>query len=142
MRQYPPRSPKARDWGHPHRGWERLLRPGPLAGGATNQWENHGDPWDPNDDVAPGYARPVDALDGCFYDHDKCYTRARNPRVGQRCTKQYDQATTACDFKLAQCAAQLSEAGMSVNEARFRELTVDTFATKSILGLLGMWGDR
>jgi hypothetical protein len=118
-----------------------------VANSARWEWsdesvESHGNPWDPNDDIAPGYALPIDALDGCFYDHDKCYARARNPRTRQQCTKQYDQDVSACDLKLALCAAHLSETGMSENEARYREMTIDTFTLKSTFDLLGLWGDK
>ncbi|MDR3740716.1 MAG: RHS repeat-associated core domain-containing protein, partial [Terracidiphilus sp.] len=32
--------------------WSQIPQGG---NGASNQWEDHGDPWDPNDDIAPGY---------------------------------------------------------------------------------------
>ena len=72
------------------------------TGGQWKPWENFGNPYDPG--IPPGLALPIDAQDACYMDHDRCYSKARNPQNG-KCSSPGQQTadTMNCDSQLAQC---------------------------------------
>jgi hypothetical protein len=77
---------------------------------APLQWEDFGDPFAPG--IPSGLALPIDAQDGCYADHDRCYAIARvrnNNASYSKCKHDKTPAQNAdersCDGALMQCLA-------------------------------------
>jgi RHS repeat-associated protein len=101
------------------------------TGGQWEPWENFGDPWSSNPNPPPGLALPVDAQDGCYADHDRCYARARHPKNGKCSSNQESDDDKSCDGALMQCLAAVNSSGGSSNN-RFSHLAQPLFSAKEL----------
>ena len=103
------------------------------TGGQWQPWEDLGDPFAPG--LPPGFALPMDAQDGCYLDHDRCYaqSRVRIKRSGKCDPNQSHQDQSKCDIQLVRCLNSLPEGDPGNNPG--------TFFSSNLFWLLSIYKD-
>jgi len=94
----------------PDCGWYYGNYGGPsFTGGQWEPWEKFGDP--SASGIPSNFALPIDAQDGCYLEHDRCYAQSRVKNMNNgKCNKNQDSKDTgSCDRQLVQCLNHMAD---------------------------------